>query len=251
MSDALRPVGKALDERGLSIENTSKDILNELRALNRGVELSKKTSNVKKAVEKSKGKVDPSATMSFEFLQRRRARNDPGMDGYDASIYQELGLRPNDVRKGFEELIRRKEFSGEDLSDWEFDPSLLKEGKRGLFLKDALRELTAEGFLEPDPDWSPAPGVASAVTMAKVSGIRNPMSYAATMRNLKNAERIAQVRVKGIPPLENLLTRVRQAKEINQKKAIYRDFLMRYPEHVQAAVEVIAPLTEFGPDETR
>lgn len=83
-----------------------------------------------------------------ELRDKRRAKNDPGVDGTDALLFNKFGLTPNAVDEGLRILENEGLVRPQEVRDFYNEPKRLMKNNRGNRIFDLLRDLGIDGRIE-------------------------------------------------------------------------------------------------------
>jgi hypothetical protein len=88
-----------------------------------------------------------------ELRTQNRLDNNPGLGGFDRSIYDQTGLRPNDAVPGVFELFRTGRITPDEFHSFFNEPKSLMSGNAGNHIIDMLDMMARKGQLPRDPQW--------------------------------------------------------------------------------------------------
>jgi hypothetical protein len=243
-----------------------------------GLQVSDTVQGIKDVKASAQSKADTEKRriqgLEAEFKKSRsdlRAKDIVAPGGFDKILHEQIGLKPKEVDKGLQELLRRGTIGQEVIDAFHDNPRDLMEGKQGLTLSNRLTELVHEGVLKQDDKWSPQNVQASQENLKKAHGpkepvgspvdalkarahIRNPLAYEAAAQGSQARETVSYERVvngnypDGIKALAATL--VGQTKAV--RKVTLASYLKSLPVADRAAAKAaLEPLTEFGKPEPR
>jgi hypothetical protein len=133
-----------------------------------------------------------------ELRTQNRLDNNPGLGGYDRAIYDQIGVRPNDVVPGVFELFRTGRITPSEFHGFFEDPKSLMAGNAGNHIIDMLDMMARRGQLPRDPEWQAGSGASEASArpdQPQVSSVYNPAAYEAQAAGNQARVTEAQARV--------------------------------------------------------
>jgi hypothetical protein len=129
-------------------------------------------------------------TRERELRTQNRMEDNPGLGGFDRSIYDQTGLRPQEAQRGVFDLFRQGKITPEEFRAFFNAPRDLMAGNAGNHVMDMLDAAARRGQLARDPEWrQAAPEAASARPQSPTS------AYDAQARGNQERVTAAQDRV--------------------------------------------------------
>lgn len=223
----LKKFTKAYGRRqaGNSIDPSSPSIVQEraLDKLRKAQEQAAREAEAKRRADERQAKADEAARRKAEEAQAKarynkyrydlRRRNEMPGGGIDQTIYEYTGLKPKEVDRGLNALVRAGKITQQDLVNFHVNPEALQTGKVGYMIQDLLNKMADKGGLQRDPDWKgpstaqggpqgplnpqPGPSQPSAPQAAparpntpQTGNVRNPIAYEAQAR--ANQDRVTK-----------------------------------------------------------
>ena len=189
-----------------------------------------------------------------ELRQQRRSRNNPGLRGLDASIWEQTGLLPLEVDRGLETLRQRGQVTDEQVQSFYDAPQLLMEGNVGNRIIDHLDEMAQQGDLARDPN---SPAKRPTPSSGNRDPVVNPLAYRAVIREAYAAAEKARetIQSSGLgtkaerDKATGLVNAVRQVPTKADKAQTLDQGLeaIQSPELRQQVESLVRPLTRYGP----
>lgn len=272
--------GRAID-RALGLQKP--DVLRRAESRKRvadamGLQVSDTVQGIKDVKASAQNKAETERVrikgLEADFKRSRsdlRAKDIVAPGGFDKILHEQLGLKPKEVDRGLQELLKRGTIGQEVIDAFENNPRDLMEGKQGLTLSNRLTELVHEGVLKQDDKWSPQNVQASQENLKKAHGpqkpvgspvsglrvpshIRNPLAYRAAAEGSQARETASYKRVVDGSYSDDVkamaATLVGQTKTV--RKAALASYLKSLPAPERASAKAaLEPLTEFGKPEAR
>lgn len=132
-----------------------------------------------------------------ELRTQNRLDNNPGLGGFDRSIYDQTGIKPADAVPGVFELFRTGRITPTEFHSFFDSPHDLMKGNAGNHIIDMLDQLARKGTVERDPEWNQ--GASPRPEQPQGGSIRNPAAYAAQAAGNQSRVTEAQTRVSASP----------------------------------------------------
>lgn len=215
--------------------------------------LSDLAANAKARVEVGSGVAPAQAKAQRRSRAGFRQQNIPG-GGYDTYVYENTGLRPEDVDKGILTLAQRGLITDDQLEAFYVNPRELMEGNQGNVIMDLLAGLKEEGVIggSQGPSFGSNSPQTATIPPQGSSTIRNYPAYQATVASAEAGRDAAYqaVQESGLPPkdqqaLVGVIDDVVAAKSKPEKQAVLANATLSKPAQT-VAQKVIAPLTQYG-----
>lgn len=133
-----------------------------------------------------------------ELRTQNRLDNNPGLGGFDRSIYDQTGIRPADAVPGVFELFRTGRITPTEFHSFFDSPRDLMSGNAGNHIIDMLDQMARNGALERDPQWkgqTEAVGSYLRPEQPQTSSIHNRAAYEAQAAGNQSRVTEAQSRV--------------------------------------------------------
>jgi len=125
-----------------------------------------------------------------ELRFQRMNSDDPGVGGFDNSVWQQTGLRPQAAVRGLGILSAQNKISAAEARRYIDNPALLMKNNVGNRIIDQLNTLAADGLVQRDPSWErnpqtiPAPSSGNDAYRAQAAG--NQMRVTAAIGRIQN-----------------------------------------------------------------
>jgi hypothetical protein len=224
---------RALEGKGVNVGDTA-NFLDDLRAnVQAGAQIGH-------SPEAELGRQAASAR-----AQLRLANQVPG-GGWEAYVAQQTGLDPAQQDVVLMSLMARGKLNAQQHRAFLKNPHTLQSGNQGNAMIDLMNAEASRMGITP----AVAPAASArpdAPTSENVSGIRNPMAYAQTMRNVEAATRNAN-ETAPTPELRAAVGEVANARTQADKRTRVEQMLAQNPQHADWINSVVAPLASFGPE---
>lgn len=155
----------------------AQDALN-LQAQQRGVlqrssdQFDKQQTTAQQAAESAR-----LADREQELRTQNRLDNNPGLGGFDRSVYDQTGLPPQETTRGLFELNRTGRITPHEFTSWFKSPRTLMQGNAGNHIFDMLDTMARNGQLERDPNWQKQPDISAEAP--QVQSVRHSAAYEA------------------------------------------------------------------------
>jgi hypothetical protein len=137
------------------------------------------------------------AAREQELRTQNRLDNNPGLGGFDRSIYDQTGIKPADALPGVFELFRTGRITPTEFHSFFDSPHDLMKGNAGNHIIDMLDQLARKGTVERDPEWNQ--GASARPEQPQGGSIRNPAAYKAQADGNQLRVTVAQTRVAASP----------------------------------------------------
>lgn len=179
-----------------------------------------------------------------QMRAERRAADDPGLQGFDASIWQQTGLRPYEVNRGLLQLFKDGRITGPEFNDAINNPESLMRGNRGNGMMDMLNDLARKGQVARDPEWSPQQAQASASADASARPDPTQSAYFAQAQGNQARATEAQTRISQHPTLDpkskqlinTAIARIAKTNNRIEARGVLNDLLNVLPDDSSRAI---------------
>jgi hypothetical protein len=179
-----------------------------------------------------------------------RLANQVAGGGWEGYVAEQTGLDPSQQDIVMMSLMAKGKLNAQQHRQFLKNPHVLKQGNQGNAIIDLMNAEASRMGIKPAVarPASPTSEAQPASGEPQGSGIRNPLAYAQTMRNVETATRNADETAPS-PALKAAVTRVANARTKADKQAVLMALRMSYPQDIDWINTNLAPLAEFGPKE--